>query len=91
MYRAGAANRHHRCAVDQRVGHAGGEINHAGAAGGHAHTGLLQQAAIGLCGERRRLLVTHVDHPDALLGARRFGVLHRPAHDVKNVLGAFVL
>ena len=87
----GAADGHHRRAVDQRISHAGGEIDYTGAAGGHAHCRFLQQTAVRLRRQCSGLLVAHVDHAYALLGARGFGMLHGPAHDVEDILGAFVL
>ena len=89
--RARAADGHHRAAVDQRIGHAGGEIDHAGAARRHAHAGLLQQPAVGLPHQGGGLLVAHVDRADAFLDAGGFRQQHRPAHDEEQVLRAFLL
>ena len=91
MDRARPADRHHRGAVDQRVGKAGGEVDDAGAARRHAHAGLLGKAAVGVPHHRRGLLVAHVDGADALLDAGGFGQQHRPAHQEQQVLDAFLL
>ena len=89
--RARAAERHHRAAVDQRVGHAGDQVGHAGAGRRHADARRLPQPAIGLARERRRLLVADVDHADAFRDAGGLGQQHRAAHDVEDVLDAFLL
>ena len=89
--RARAAERHDRAAIDQRVGHAGDQVGHAGTGRRHADARHLLQPAIGLAHERRRLLVADIDHADAFLDAGRLGSQHRAAHDVEDVLDAFLL
>ena len=78
--RARAADRDHRRAVDERVGDARRQVDHARAARRHAHAGLLQQPAIGLRHEGGGLLVPHVERADAFLDARGLGEQHRAAH-----------
>ncbi len=89
--RTGTAERHHRTAVDQRVGHAGDQVGHARPRRGHAHARRLPQTAVGLARERRRLLVADVDHADAFGDAGGLGQQHRAAHDIEDVLDAFLL
>ena len=89
--RARAADRHHRCAVDQRVGDSGRQIDDAGAARRHADARLLQQAAVGLAHEGGGLLVADVERPNAFLDAGGFREQHRAAHQEKQDVGALVL
>ena len=89
--RARAANGYDRAAVDQGVGDARGEVDHSGTARCHAHTGLLQQPAVGLPHESSGLLVPHVERTNPFLDTARLGEQHRPAHEEEQNVGAFIL
>jgi hypothetical protein len=53
--------------------------------------GLLEKARVGLAQKARSLLVPHVDHAYLLRAARGLHELHRPAHDVEQVIRALFL
>jgi hypothetical protein len=89
--RARTADRHHWRAVDQCVGDARGEIDHSRTARRHADARLLQQPAVGLSHQRRRLLVAHVQRTDALFDAGRFRQQHGPAHEEEQDVRALAL
>src|SRR5207237_894857 len=65
--RAGAAKPDHRAAIYEGVGETGRQIDRRRAGGRHADARALGNAAIGLRGEGRRLLVADVNEADALL------------------------
>src|SRR5439155_1394605 len=83
--RAGAAERHDRAAIDQRVGETGAEVQGSRAARRHADPWPLGYPRIGLRHISRTLLVTRVDQANALLDRAQLGVEHRPAHDKEHV------
>ena len=86
--RAGAADGDQRRAVGERGGHTGEKIRGAGAGGGHADAGPSRDARPRVGRERRGLLVAMIDRADAELDARRFGLEHRPAHQIEHRVDA---